>query len=389
MQNAKFASVMLYSQEDLLFSAALAVYIATSVFVSIIRWGHRCEPFAKHMDYYHPAWKTVVYCFLMNLILTPVVFMPAEADAVMALRLMIMLGSPYFCAMFLFTHFGRMVNMGNWKVSLYILSLPFFCLIGASLWLAIIPGTQIQGGWARQLGAVSGTMAILFLFSFICSLYMINKARRNFSEENYSSKEDFPKNFIVQAIILSGSHVLISWFISFSGSKIVLSIGLLLLCVLMIIFLLIALHPHRALDINRMEDELRAQELVNEAECEVWSAPEPVAEEETQEDQPLSASRKDEILQIIRRSVETEKAYLDSHLTLARLARLCGVNRSYLSSVMGENLGGFFAYINRCRLNYAANYKKENPDASVEDIATASGFGSRQSFYNARKQFDK
>ena len=52
-------------------------------------------------------------------------------------------------------------------------------------------------------------------------------------------------------------------------------------------------------------------------------------------------------------------------------------------------MGGFFNYINRCRLDYAAKYKAENPAASVEDIAMSSGFGSRQSFYNARKQLEK
>ena len=91
----------------------------------------------------------------------------------------------------------------------------------------------------------------------------------------------------------------------------------------------------------------------------------------------------------MRKTVEEEQAFLDSHLTLARLAQLCGVNRSYLSSVMSESLGGFFNYINRCRLAYANKYRESNPNASVEELAAVSGFGTRQSFYNARKQFEK
>ena len=385
MQNATFASVMLYTQQDLFFSSALAVYIAASVIIAVVRWGHRCEPFAKHMDYFHPAWRTVVFCFLTNLVMLPIVFMPQEADSVMALRVMIMLGSPYFCAMFLFTHFGRMVNMGNWRVSLYMLSIPFIVLIVASLWLAIMPGTQLQGVWARQLGAVSGTMAVIFLFSFIGAFFMINKARRLFSEENYSSKEDFPKNFAVQAVILSGLHISISWTISFLGGKYLLAIGFLLLSVIIIAFLLIALNPHRALDVNFLEAESRVKELAEEVEHDVWEHAEPVV---AIDEQALPSSRREEILKIVRQAVEQDRAYLDCHLTLVRLSKLCGVNRSYLSAVMTESLGGFY-YINRCRMDYANRYKEENPDASVEDLATVSGFGSRQSFYNARKQLER
>lgn len=377
---------MLYTQQDLFFSAALAIYIATSVIVAVIRWGHRCEPFALHMDYFHPAWRTVVYCFLTNLLMLPLLFLPQEADSVMALRVMIMLSSPYFCAMFLFTHFGRMVNMGNWKVCLYMLSVPFIVLVLAALWLAIMPGTQLQGVWARQLGAISGTMAVIFLFSFIGAFFMINRARRLFSEENFSSREDFPKNFAVHAVILSSLHILVSWGSSFIGGKELIAVSLLILSALMIAFLLIALNPHRALDATILEAENRVKELAEEMEHDVWNRVEPGV---ILDAQTLPASRKSEILKIVRKAVEEDKAFLDSHLTLAHLSQLCGVNRTYLSAVLTESLGGFFNYINRCRLEYANKYRDANPDASVEDLATASGFGTRQSFYNARKQLEK
>ena len=40
-------------------------------------------------------------------------------------------------------------------------------------------------------------------------------------------------------------------------------------------------------------------------------------------------------------------------------------------------------------MDFANKYRDENPNASVEDLAIASGFGSRQSFYNARKQLER
>lgn len=41
---------MLYSSLELFFCIALTVYITTSVTVAVVRWGHRCEPYAQHMD---------------------------------------------------------------------------------------------------------------------------------------------------------------------------------------------------------------------------------------------------------------------------------------------------------------------------------------------------
>lgn len=41
--------------QSTLISVSLAVYVTASVYVAAVRWGHRCAPYAKHMDYYYPA----------------------------------------------------------------------------------------------------------------------------------------------------------------------------------------------------------------------------------------------------------------------------------------------------------------------------------------------
>ncbi len=66
----------MYSFQEMLFSAAVAMYIAVSVCIGAIRWGHKCEPYARHADYYYPAWKAVVFCYMSDLLLVPIVFMP-------------------------------------------------------------------------------------------------------------------------------------------------------------------------------------------------------------------------------------------------------------------------------------------------------------------------
>jgi AraC-like DNA-binding protein len=370
----------MYSQQDLFFSSALAVYIAVSVVVAVVRWGHRCEPYARNMDYYHPAWRTVVFCFLTNLLLLPFVYMPHDTDSNLALRIILMLASPYFSAMFMFTYFGRMLKRKSWIMPLIFLSVPFTVMTLLALAIAIEPGQQLVGRDARILGSISGTLAFIFLYAFGSALYMIGQARRRFSETNFSNPDDFPKDFARQAVYMAGWHVVISWFCCFQQSNTVMGWGLFVLSGILVCFLIADLQPHRALDANRLEAEVNARASAEDAARQAFET------SELEEEETLSTLRKDEILRIIRHAVEDDKAFLDSHLTLSSLARSCGVNRTYVSAVMNEYLGGFFAYVNRCRLDYAAKYKSENPDAAVEELATASGFGSRQSFYNARKQ---
>lgn len=370
----------MYSQQDLFFSSALAVYIAVSVVVAVVRWGHRCEPYARHMDYYHPAWRTVVFCFLTNLLLLPFVYMPHDSDSNLALRIILMLASPYFSAMFMFTYFGRMLKRKSWIMPLIFLSVPFTVMTLLALAIAIEPGQQLVGRDARILGSISGTLAFIFLYAFGSALYMIGQARRRFSETNFSNPDDFPKDYARQAVYMAGWHVVITWSICFMKSNTLMGWGLFVLSGILVCFLIADLQPHRALDANRLEAEVNARASAEDAARQAFET------SELEEEETLSTLRKDEILRIIRHAVEDEKAFLDSHLTLSSLARSCGVNRTYVSAVMNEYLGGFFAYVNRCRLDFAAKYKSENPDAAVEELATASGFGSRQSFYNARKQ---
>jgi len=94
------------------------------------------------------------------------------------------------------------------------------------------------------------------------------------------------------------------------------------------------------------------------------------------------------LLKTIRVEVEERQAYLDPSLTLASLAERCRTNRTYVSAALMD-LGGFFFYINRLRLNYAATWRRKHADCTLEQVAIASGFNSRQTFYNVRRQLNK
>ncbi|MBQ7708672.1 MAG: hypothetical protein IJT74_01980 [Bacteroidales bacterium] len=91
------------------------------------------------------------------------------------------------------------------------------------------------------------------------------------------------------------------------------------------------------------------------------------------------------LIKTIRVEVEERQAFLDPGLTLASLAMRCRSNRTYVSSALME-LGGFFVYINSLRLTFAMSWQQSHPNTTLEQVALASGFHSRQTFYNVRRQ---
>ena len=360
----------MYSLQELLLSVSLSAYLMASVIIAAVRWGHKCQPFAKYPDYYYPAWKAIVLCFLTNLELLPVVFLPGETDAILQLRMMLILCNPFLCAVVIFSYFGKVLNVTWWKKPIYTLTGAFNALSITAMVLTLIPGTQLTGTAHRWYFGITGTLAVLFMTCFILSIHLIAHALHRFDKENYSNPEDFPQRFARRIIWVPLSYVGIGWTCAFFG-PVVLSICLIVLSFLGVIFLISVLEPHRSMDIEKMEIEVAAPEEV--------PAPEEIKES-------ISQANKDRIIRSIRKYVEEQQAYLDSHLTLASLSREIGINRSYVSQVMTENFGGFFNYVNRCRLEHADRLKAQNPDIQVGDLIVASGFGSRQSYYNVKKQ---
>ena len=372
----------MYSQQELFFSVAVAVYVATSLAIAAIRWGHKCQPYARHADYYYPAWKSLVFCMSSNILLSPIVFMPSDADAVLYLRMMLILASPFLCAVVLFSYFGRVLGVGWWKNPVNVLAIPFCIMTISAFVMTLMPDTQLEGLFCKWYFSIAGTLALVYMGCFVLAIRMIARALHRFSEQNYSNPDDFPQQFAKGILWIPILYVAVSWVLTFIGSYNALSICMIALSVLGIVFLIGALTPHRTLEVEQLESGGIQVENVTEMSEPIL----PETESEPLIEEALSQERKNEIASIVRHHVEDEQAYLDSHLTLTSLSRMCGVNRTYLSQVISECMGGFYSYVNRCRLAHVARLKIQNPEASIEEIVTDSGFGSRQSYYNVRRQ---
>ena len=107
---------------------------------------------------------------------------------------------------------------------------------------------------------------------------------------------------------------------------------------------------------------------------------EPAGEEET----PSEKSGRIAILyEQVATAIGERKLYLNPGLTIIDLATECGTNRTHLSQFFNNELGvSFRDYINRCRIEYAAQLL-EKQDYKFEELALVAGFGSTTTFYRA------
>ena len=323
--------------QDTLFSASLAVYMTASIFVAAVRWGHRCQPYARHMDYYFPAWKAVILCYLTNLFMLPAVFLPNTPDAILQLRLLLSMASPFYCAVLIFSYFGRVLKMNFWRLPVYFLAVPFGLVAVIATVLALLPGGQLEAASFRWFFVLAGCLSIAFLGCFVVAIYMVARALRRQSEENYSNPDDFPYQFAARVLWIPLLHLAVSWTSATIGSQRVL---------------------------------------------EATPAPEASAQEEAS----IPEERQTEIERAIRQRVEGRKMYLNSHLQLEEVAREVGVNSRYVSLVMKARLGGFFSYINRCRLAHAAALQEAHPGMPIGEVIADSGFGSRTTYYKIKRE---
>ena len=114
----------------------------------------------------------------------------------------------------------------------------------------------------------------------------------------------------------------------------------------------------------------------------------PDAPHAPQEDKPLDALPPDELSKHLRAVILRERLYLNSQFD-----RQAAIDYFHLSK---ERIGAAFSqdsehttmadFINHCRLEYAKELLATSPDMMVDDIASASGFGTRRTFSRLFKE---
>ena len=105
----------------------------------------------------------------------------------------------------------------------------------------------------------------------------------------------------------------------------------------------------------------------------------------------LTEVLKENLVNKIKQTIETDKLYLKPDICLPDLAREVGTNRYYLSKIINDEFGmNFNNYINQFRIAEAVNLMNNNSNNySLADISIKSGFNVYISFVRNFKRFEK
>lgn len=357
-----------------LYSLATATFVVTSLVVAAVRWFHMCPPYDKNPDYNYPGRPYVVAAHLMALVLLPYVLNPASSDAFLVMKALYLPFDMFFLALLMFGYFGNVMHWNKWKRPTLFIGIPILLLLLALLVLAIVPGEQTADPTVALVvnGIIYGVGALMTAFCFV-SVRRIYQWIKNVDTDEYSNAEDFPTLFARKMIALLMLTVILLWATAIAGNPTFYAILQLVLTVLAVLFLIYTLPPQRQ---GTVSPEVEAEQEAEKTPKQIYV-------------RQIPESRVLEILSGIAEVVLERKAFLNPHLTIQDVADRCGYNRTYVAGVFKTELGGFFNYINTQRLEYAEKYMQEHPKASIQEVATESGFSSRQTYYSVKSKLRK
>ena len=356
---------------------AAAVFITAGLLVAAVRWFHMCRPFDKNPKYYYPGRPFVVGIYLNALVLIPYALHPESADAWYLARIYFLPVTICHFIILLFSFFGIVLRWKKWLLPILLVGGPVALVMLAALVLAVWPGEQMEDAASNMVsGYVLYALGIIITIVCIVAVVLVLRQAQRSDKDEFSNPEDFPVVSARRWMLLIGVNLVLCWTGALSNSPAVLAVIMLLLAVSALVFLISVLSPSR----NRPMEELAVEEASEPA---LGLEPDPETEDHLYQ-RSLSLQKRLEILSAVTTVVEEQEAFLEPHLTLQEVAERCGYNRSYVAGLIKSELGGFFTYINRLRLQRVDDYLQEHPDATVLEAAEESGFISRKAYYSAK-----
>ena len=344
-----------------------ATYMTTCLVVAAIRWFHMCRPYNLNPSYYYPGRPAVTACWLSSLTLLPYILNPESADAWYLAKLYFLPVTLFHFVLIIFSYFGSVMQWKKWQGPTIVVGVPVVLALLVAVVLAIWPGEQLA--WASALRMVLYVLGALLTIVCFISITVVFIWARRFDKDDFSNPADFPVTQARRWLFLVLGNSAFCWTGVLTDTPEVMAVIQLLISVSSVVFLLTVLHPNRR---RPFED------------------PSDAAETSTQlYNQHISKKKQAEMLAAVRNVVEQQEAFLDPHLTLQDVADRCGYNRTYISGLIKNELGGFSTYVNRRRLAYLDEYLQENPGATLSEAIYAAGFFSHATYYALRKRLEE
>jgi len=357
----------MFSTETYFQGIAAAMYIMASVVIAAVRWFHMCRPYDRNPRYYYPGRKAITILYLMSLTLLPYLFFPDTNGAWLLVKAYFLPVTLYFITILLFSYFGSVMHWRKWRRPTIMLgSVALLALIGGPL-MSLIMGDGFNGLLVGNVIILS--LGVMMTVTCIIAVRIVRRWAEKYDVEEYSNPEDYPVNFARKMTHIAMTTIFVLWVAAIADNRTVMAFVQLLMAGASVKILLSALHPQRKG--NPELDQENGEDNAEKPATKVYSY-------------NLSPTKAKTIAAAIRREMEQEQAFLDAHLTLQDVSLRCGFNRTYVAGIFKTEFGGFFNYVNSLRLQYADEYRTAHPNASITEVAEASGFGSRQSYYSVK-----
>ena len=342
----------MYSPTSYFCGLAVTAYMAICVAAAAVRWFHLCRPYNRKPQYYYPGRPFVVGVLLTALTLLPYAVSPQNPDAWFLARLYFFPVTLYHFTILLYAYFGGVMQWHLWRAPMSIIGTPVALALLAAVVLALVPGQQATVVWSMYV------LGVVITGVCVAAMWAVLRWAGKYDPDDYSNPDDFPVVFARRWSVMIVVNLVLCWAGALANNPVFLAVLMLLIAASVVLFIITALHPHR----NRPMEEETA---------------------------PARKASLEKVLSVITTVVETQEAYLDPHLTIQDVADRSGYSRSHIAGLFKQEFGGFFAYVNRLRLQHVEAYLREHPAASLQEAAEESGFGSRQAYYAVKSRLGK
>jgi AraC-like DNA-binding protein len=306
-----------------------------------------------------------VIIYLCSIVLLPYVLNPQNEAAWILMKSYFPCTYYFYCGALIFCFFGTVKQWKEWKkynaIAAIITFIAMAPLVANAWWPSGLLSEQFLKMWNIVVIVVSFCMIGYASVAMWQVWQWLKKAR----ELNYSNPDDFPTEYANRMWLTPIVLTPFLWPAFITDSPTVMAF----LCIPLAIFNIVLL-------LNVMPVWRRAALLTDDDE----------EDTEDCEVDELAEERSNRIAAEIEQFVNTEAAYLDSHLKLEQVVERCNFSRKYVSKVFTERFGGFSDYVNGLRLNYFERYKLQHPNSTDESAAEASGFASYKSYLKAKER---
>lgn len=358
------------------YAAACLTFVLSSLFCAVVRWCHMCRPYNMRERYFYPARRLISLIFLGFAMQAVYIFRLHSGDAWFFMRSFFVLFLPV---------------AGTFAFRRYFFARPrclwLFVLLGGVLPMAIVfvlwvlawAGGDVLGSRMHIAATLVAVYALgLFVLMLYATWWLIRRIRR-YQYGEYSNEEDFPLRFAVRVVFCPVAFIVVAWCFFFSGSRVFCMWLHLVMSVTNVAVLIMILHPQRKGRVEQGEADGSCRPEVLDDNGDIY----------LQNEAKVNVS--DEVKDIIERKINEvlheRKLYLNPNLRLGDLANAVGSNKRYVSLVLNERFGSFYTILNKMRVEAAADYVREHPDATREEIASHCGFSSARTYVRNQSKF--